>query len=54
VIPDEVVRDLMAVGMAAECRSKVREYVAGGVTYPILYPMMDDIQAVSDTFADGF
>ncbi|NMC77992.1 MAG: LLM class flavin-dependent oxidoreductase [Chloroflexi bacterium] len=54
VIPDEVVRGLMAVGTSAECRAKVREYVDAGVTCPILYPMMDDIKPVIDAFADGF
>jgi 5,10-methylenetetrahydromethanopterin reductase len=54
VIPDEVVRELMAVGTSEECRRKVREYVEAGVTCPILYPMMDDIRPVVDAFADGF
>ncbi len=54
VIPDEVVRDLMAVGTSEECRTKVRAYVDAGVTCPILYPMMDDIKPVVDAFADGF
>ncbi len=54
VIPDEVVRNLMAVGTSDECRKKVREYVDAGVTCPILYPMMDDIKPVVDAFADGF
>jgi len=54
VIPDEVVRELMAVGTSDECRKKVREYVDAGVTCPILYPMMDDIKPVVDAFADGF
>jgi 5,10-methylenetetrahydromethanopterin reductase len=54
VIPDEVVRDLMAVGTSDECRQKVREYVDAGVTCPVLYPMMDDIKPVIDAFADGF
>jgi 5,10-methylenetetrahydromethanopterin reductase len=54
VIPDEVVRELMAVGTSEECRRKVREYVDAGVTCPILYPMMDDIRPVVDAFADGF
>jgi 5,10-methylenetetrahydromethanopterin reductase len=54
VIPDEVVRGLMAVGTSAECRAKVREYVDAGVTCPILYPMMNDIKPVIDAFADGF
>lgn len=53
VIPDEVVRHLMAVGTSEECRDKVREYVQAGVTCPILYPMMDDIRPVIDAFADG-
>jgi 5,10-methylenetetrahydromethanopterin reductase len=52
-IPDEVVRELMAVGTSAECRAKVREYVDAGVTCPVLYPMMDDIRPVIDAFAGG-
>jgi len=52
VIPDEVVRNLMAVGTGDECRAKVAEYIKAGVTCPILYPMMDDIKAVIDAFAD--
>lgn len=54
VIPDDVVRQLMAVGTSSECRAKVREYVDAGVTCPILYPMMDDIRPVIDAFAGGF
>ena len=53
VIPDDVVRGLMAVGTSAECRAKVREYIDAGVTCPILFPMMKDIKAVVDAFADG-
>jgi 5,10-methylenetetrahydromethanopterin reductase len=52
VIPDEVVRSLMAVGTSQECRDKVSEYLQAGVTCPILYPMMDDIRPVIDAFAD--
>ena len=52
VIPDDVVRSLMAVGAAEECRAKVKEYIDAGVTCPILYPMMDDIKPVIDAFAD--
>jgi len=52
VIPDEVVRSLMAVGTTEECRAKVAEYIEAGVTCPILYPMMDDIKPVVDAFAD--
>lgn len=52
VIPDEVVRQLMAVGTTTECRAKVNEYIDAGVTCPILFPMMPDIKPVVDAFAD--
>ncbi|MBI4731280.1 MAG: LLM class flavin-dependent oxidoreductase [Chloroflexi bacterium] len=52
-IPDDVVRNLMAVGTSAECRAKVKEYLNAGVTCPILFPMMPDIKPVIDAFADG-
>jgi 5,10-methylenetetrahydromethanopterin reductase len=52
IIPDEVVRNVMAVGTTEECRAKVKEYIDAGITCPILYPMMDDIKPVIDAFAD--
>ncbi len=52
VIPDEVVRNIMAVGTTKECQEKVAQYIDAGVTCPILYPMMDDIKPVIDAFAD--
>jgi 5,10-methylenetetrahydromethanopterin reductase len=52
LIPDDVVRNLMAVGTSQQCRDKVAEYIEAGVTCPILYPMMDDIKPVIDAFAD--
>ncbi len=52
VIPDEVVRKLMAVGTTEECQETVRQYIEAGVTCPILFPMMDDIKPVVDAFAD--
>ncbi|MGQ0670123.1 MAG: LLM class flavin-dependent oxidoreductase [Actinomycetota bacterium] len=54
VIPENLVRNIMAVGTSAECRAKVKEYVDAGVTCPILYPLMGNIKAVIDAFADGF
>ena len=51
LIPDDLVRSLMAVGTAQQCRDKVAEYIDAGVTCPILYPMMDDIGEVVDAFA---
>jgi 5,10-methylenetetrahydromethanopterin reductase len=53
VIPDEIVRDIMAVGTAGDCRRKVREYLEAGVTCPILYPLRGNIKEVIDAFADG-
>ncbi len=52
LIPDELVRKLMAVGTADQCREKVAEYIDAGVTCPILYPMMDDVKSVVDAFTD--
>ena len=54
VIPDDVPRMLMAVGTGDECVAKVQEYIDAGVTCPILYPMMDDIRPVVDTFARAY
>lgn len=51
LIPDELVRSVMAVGTSAQCRDKVAEYIDAGVTCPILYPMMDDVKSVIDAFA---
>lgn len=51
LIPDDLVRSLMAVGTTADCRAKVAEYIDAGVTCPILYPIMDDIKPVVDAFA---
>ncbi|GIK42549.1 MAG: 5,10-methylenetetrahydromethanopterin reductase [Chloroflexota bacterium] len=51
LIPDEVARNLMAVGTSEECRAKVAEYIEAGVTCPILYPLMADIKPVIDAFA---
>ena len=51
LIPDELVRSLMAVGTSDQCRESVARYLEAGVTCPILYPMMDDVRPVVDAFA---
>ena len=53
VIPEDIVRDIMAVGTAEDCRRKVKEYLDAGVTCPILYPLRGNIKEVIDAFADG-
>ena len=51
LIPGDLVRKLMAVGTATECREKVAEYIDAGVTCPILFPLMMDVKPVVDAFA---
>ena len=51
LIPERLVRTLMAVGTSTECRDKIAEYIDAGVTCPILYPMMPNIANVVDAFA---
>ena len=52
LIPDDLVRKLMAVGTSSECRDKVSEFIEAGVTCPILYPIMDSIEPVIESFSD--
>jgi len=51
LIGDDLVRQIMAVGSAAQCQETVAEFIDAGVTCPVLYPLMDDIKPVIDTFA---
>jgi 5,10-methylenetetrahydromethanopterin reductase len=53
LVPDGVVQLITASGTPDECRVKVREYVAGGCTCPVLYPLGDDVPAMIDAFAHG-
>jgi 5,10-methylenetetrahydromethanopterin reductase len=53
IVPEELVRTVVAVGSADECRSKVKEYIDAGISCPILYPVMGNIKEVIDAFADG-
>jgi 5,10-methylenetetrahydromethanopterin reductase len=43
---------ICAAGTPEECREKVAQYVAGGCTCPILYPLGPDVRLMIDTFAD--
>lgn len=51
LIGDDLVRRVMAAGTSTQCRDKVAEYIDAGVTCPVLYPLMDDMKPVIDTFA---
>ena len=50
LVPDEVVQMLTASGTPDDARRKVADYVAGGCTCPILYPL-GDVHAMIDAFA---
>ena len=52
LIPETLVRKLMAVGTTNECREKVSEFIEAGVTCPILYPLMDKIEPVIESFSN--
>ncbi len=52
LVPDEVVQMITASGTAEECKAKVAEYVRGGCTCPVLYPLGSDVHAMIDAFAD--
>jgi len=51
LVPDDVVQMIAAAGTTEECRAKVAEYVEGGCTCPILYPLGPDVGAMIDAFA---
>jgi 5,10-methylenetetrahydromethanopterin reductase len=51
LVPDEVVQRCTASGEPDEVVAKVDEYVAGGCTCPILYPLGPDVGLMLDTFA---
>jgi 5,10-methylenetetrahydromethanopterin reductase len=51
LVPDEIVQMLTASGTPDEARGKVAEYIAGGATCPILYPL-GDVHAMIDAFSN--
>jgi 5,10-methylenetetrahydromethanopterin reductase len=51
LVPDDAVQQISASGTPEECVAKVEEYVANGATYPVLYPLGDDVELMIDTFA---
>ena len=51
LVPDDVVQLITASGTPDECKAKVEEYLSGGATCPILYPLGEDVKLMIDTFA---
>jgi 5,10-methylenetetrahydromethanopterin reductase len=52
LVPDDIVQMITASGTREECRAKVAEYIEGGCTCPILYPLGADVRAMIDAFAN--
>jgi 5,10-methylenetetrahydromethanopterin reductase len=50
LVPDEIVQMLTASGTPDEARARVADYVRGGATCPILYPL-GDVHAMIDAFS---
>jgi 5,10-methylenetetrahydromethanopterin reductase len=53
LVSDDVVQLITAAGSPQTVRAKVREYVAAGATYPILYAL-GDVNYTIDVFANGY
>src|SRR5690606_27876297 len=53
LVPDDVVQMCTASGSPAEVKANVREYLAGGATGAILYPLGDP-KLMIDIFSDGY
>lgn len=54
LISDDVVQSVAAAGSPAEVRAKVGDYMDAGATYPVLYPLCDDVRFMMDVFTDPF
>jgi 5,10-methylenetetrahydromethanopterin reductase len=50
-VPDDLIERITASGTPDEVRKKVEEYSRNGCTYPILYPLGDDVRLMIDTFS---
>jgi len=53
LVPDDVVHLVTATGTVKQAREKVREYIAAGATYPVLYPL-GNVNYIIDQFANGY
>ncbi|MFW5709012.1 MAG: LLM class flavin-dependent oxidoreductase [Chloroflexota bacterium] len=53
-VPDSIVQLVTASGTAEECRLRVNDYIRAGATYPVLYPLGNDVRYMIDVFAHGY
>lgn len=54
LVPDSIVQQVTAAGSPEECVAAVKQYVAAGATYPVIYPLGQDPGFVIDTFATHY
>src|SRR5260370_13728799 len=52
-VPDELIERITACGTPDEVSAKVEEYNRNGCTCPILYPLVDDLTLIINTFAQA-
>ena len=50
-LTDEVIDSIAVLGTEDECRARIAEYVAGGVTTPVLAPLAGDRATAEAAFA---
>ena len=51
LVPDEIVRDLIAWGSVDECKARIAEFIAAGASWPILMTEQDDVEDLLEEFA---
>jgi alkanesulfonate monooxygenase SsuD/methylene tetrahydromethanopterin reductase-like flavin-dependent oxidoreductase (luciferase family) len=53
-VDDDLVRSVCAVGTPADCKQKVREYVAAGCTCPLICPLTGHEESTIQAFSNGY
>jgi 5,10-methylenetetrahydromethanopterin reductase len=51
IVPDDVVQMLTASGTPADCRKKIKEYMAAGCSSPLLLPLSGNVEYVVKSLA---
>ena len=51
IVPDEVVQMLTASGSPADCKKKIKEYMAAGCSSPLLLPLSGNVEYVVKSLA---
>lgn len=51
LVSRELVEDLVLVGTADECRSRIGDWVGAGIAYPVVSPLSEDVRSLCDALA---